>query len=305
MGEARADQEPHRCGNRSAEIRRLLSRQRGVGAYDHICIDLPSNREVTLFKAIARSDLVIIPAQASEPDLREALIIVGDIRDVRETAGRAIPYRLLLTQVYPLRTRVTDFAYAKLERHGLPLFRTALVQRSALPRDVPQRPSADGHRTGEGGRPRNPLAPRRNPRRRRGGAHQPSQGRLTMKLQRPAFLPVTSDINDDQLERLAKEKGVGVMVKPAPAPDEGQGARMPDAPANIAEPPVSGATPRSRMKSVNLELPDYAWTELKIRAAHRQTSVRHIIMAALLQDGFTIADADMIEDGRRLRGKIA
>jgi chromosome partitioning protein len=59
------------------------------------------------------------------------LVIVGDIRDVGETAGRQIPYRLLLTKIFPLRTRVTDFAYRKLERHSLPLFRTALVERSA------------------------------------------------------------------------------------------------------------------------------------------------------------------------------
>lgn len=101
------------------------------GHYDHICIDLPGTREVTLYKALARADLVVIPAQASEPDLREALVIVGDIRDVGETTGRAIPYRLLLTKIFPLRTRVTDFAYAELERHGLPLFRTALVERAA------------------------------------------------------------------------------------------------------------------------------------------------------------------------------
>ena len=99
--------------------------------HDHICIDLPGNREVTLFKALARSDLVVIPAQASEPDLREALVVVSDIRDVGDTTGRKIPYRLLLTKVYPLRTRVTDFAYAELARLGLPLFRTALVERSA------------------------------------------------------------------------------------------------------------------------------------------------------------------------------
>lgn len=101
------------------------------GDYDHICIDLPGTREVTLFKALARSDLVIIPAQASEPDLREALVVVSDIRDVGDTTGRSIPYRLLLTKIFPLRTRVTDYAYQELERKGLPLFRTALVERSA------------------------------------------------------------------------------------------------------------------------------------------------------------------------------
>jgi len=109
----------------------FFSESEKSGAFSHLCIDLPGTREVTLFKALARSDLVIIPAQASEPDLREALVVVGDIRDIVDTTGRSIPYRLLLTKVFPLRTRVTDFAYAELERLGLPLFRTALVERSA------------------------------------------------------------------------------------------------------------------------------------------------------------------------------
>jgi len=109
----------------------FLREQEASGQYDHICIDLPGAREVTLYKALARADLVVIPAQASEPDLREALVIVGDIRDVGETTGRAIKHRLLLTKVFPLRTRVTDYAYAELERHGLPTFRTALVERAA------------------------------------------------------------------------------------------------------------------------------------------------------------------------------
>ncbi len=60
------------------------------------------------------------------------------------------------------------------------------------------------------------------------------------------------------------------------------------------------ATPRSQMKTVNREVPDYVWTELKIRVARSQVSVRHVVMSALIKDGITIKDADMIEDGRRL-----
>ena len=69
----------------------VFRRHEASGVYDHICIDLPGTREVTLFKALARSDLVVIPAQASEPDLREALVVVKDIRDIAETTGR--PFR--------------------------------------------------------------------------------------------------------------------------------------------------------------------------------------------------------------------
>ena len=100
-------------------------------AADHILIDLAGTREATVLKAIARSDLVVIPAQASEPDLREALVVVSDIKDVGEEKGAPVPYRLLLTKMPPLRTRVTDFAYQELARHGLPIFRTVMVERVA------------------------------------------------------------------------------------------------------------------------------------------------------------------------------
>jgi chromosome partitioning protein len=102
-----------------------------AGETDHILIDLAGAREATALRAIARSELVIIPAQASEPDLREALVIATDVRDVAEEKGTAIPYRLLLTKMSPLRTRVTDFVYQELARHGLPMFRTVMVERVA------------------------------------------------------------------------------------------------------------------------------------------------------------------------------
>ncbi len=105
--------------------------QQDSGAFDHILIDLAGTREVTLLKALARADLVVIPAQASEPDMREALVIADDLRDVAETAGREIPYRVLLTKMFPLRTRVTEFAFAELERHKLPRFETVLIERAA------------------------------------------------------------------------------------------------------------------------------------------------------------------------------
>jgi len=109
----------------------LFRERQLAGNTDHILIDLPGAREATALKAIARSDLVVIPAQASEPDLREALVVASDVRDVAEEKGAAIPYRLLLTKMSPLRTRVTDFVYQELTRHGLPVFRTVLVERVA------------------------------------------------------------------------------------------------------------------------------------------------------------------------------
>ncbi|MBJ7532546.1 hypothetical protein JDN40_00075, partial [Rhodomicrobium vannielii ATCC 17100] len=54
-----------------------------------------------------------------------------DIKDVAEEKGTVIPYRLLLSKMPSLRTRVTDFAYLELARHGLPVFRTIMVERVA------------------------------------------------------------------------------------------------------------------------------------------------------------------------------
>ena len=123
-----------------------------------------------------------------------------------------------------------------------------------------------------------------------------------MKSQRAPFAPIAPDIDDDKLERLAAEKGVGAMVKPT-ATGEGQG--RPPMAAKPKEKAADTTTPRSEMKSLNLELPGYVWTELKIRAAQQQTSLKHVVMKALVKDGITIQDADMIEDGRRLRGNRA
>ncbi|MBU2580372.1 MAG: ParA family protein [Alphaproteobacteria bacterium] len=101
-----------------------------VGGFDHVLIDLAGTREATLLKAMARSDLVIVPAQASEPDLREALVIIDDIRDVVEAGAKGVQYRLLLTKLFPLPTRVTMFAHREIARHKMLRFATGLVERA-------------------------------------------------------------------------------------------------------------------------------------------------------------------------------
>lgn len=128
---------------------------------------------------------------------------------------------------------------------------------------------------------------------------------MDQQSQRKPFQPINDDL-DDRMERLAADKGVGKKQKP-PAGNGGAPAH-----AAVARPQTteltdvpaadSGATPRSRMKGSNLELPDYLWTDLNIHAARIQTTVRHVTMAALKDAGFAINSDDMIEDGQRVRG---
>lgn len=104
-------------------------RAAGQGGADHIFIDLAGVREITLMKAIGKADLVVIPSQHSEPDVRQAMTIVSDIQDIEETLGRAVPYRVLFTKVRPLRTRLDQFIEEELGREGINRFSTVLVDR--------------------------------------------------------------------------------------------------------------------------------------------------------------------------------
>jgi hypothetical protein len=125
------------------------------------------------------------------------------------------------------------------------------------------------------------------------------------KPTRPAFQSLELDPIDVRLDAKAAEKGIPTLVAPkaqAPLVEE-----LPDPPepAVPVHRPGRGvppqATPRSRMKALKIDLPDYAWVALKKRAAEQMTSLRHVIMVALRAEGIHINDVDMNEDGRRLR----
>jgi len=125
------------------------------------------------------------------------------------------------------------------------------------------------------------------------------------KQNRPDFQSVEIDEIDSRLEQKALEKGIPTLVTPKAG--EGQAFNQPvdesrDQRQKPRKPSRAQATPRARMRSLNIELPDYAWVELKTKAARQMVSVRHLIMSALIETGIEIKDEDMIEDGRRLRG---
>jgi len=121
---------------------------------------------------------------------------------------------------------------------------------------------------------------------------------------RPAFQSVElDDPIDARLEAKAAEKGIPTLVSPKaeePAPAAAVEA-TPAAPSKTLRTAPKQATPRSRMKGLKIQLPDYVWVAVKKRAAEDMVSLRHIIMLALRDKGIPINDADMIEDGRRFR----
>ena len=97
---------------------------------------------------------------------------------------------------------------------------------------------------------------------------------------KPAFQSVELDPIDLRLEAKAVEKGIPTLVTQK----------------------LEATEPAPDMKPLNTEVPGYTWTSLKIRAAQEMTSVRYIVLSALRDAGIDVRDADLVEDGRRLRG---
>ncbi len=151
----------------------------------------------------------------------------------------------------------------------------------------------------------------------------------------PILRPARAAAEDDLLEALATRKGIARLQNPeeaaaaraaatSPAPEDIAAEAMAAPSAPVSAPAAAPApaprpeprrappaaerqkpTPRERMKSMNLELPDYAMRALKELALRESCSVRHVIMRALAKEGIAIRPADLIADGRRLRGKNA
>jgi hypothetical protein len=119
------------------------------------------------------------------------------------------------------------------------------------------------------------------------------------KPPRPAFQALELEGIDTRLEAKAAEKGIPTLLAPKleAGHSEVQASKPPEAQNALPDQP----TPRARMKGLKVELPDYVWVAIKKRAAEEMVSLRHVVMTALRAQGIVIADADMIEDGRRLR----
>lgn len=55
-------------------------------------------------------------------------------------------------------------------------------------------------------------------------------------------------------------------------------------------------------RPIKLEVTDALFESLTVAAAQKKVTKRYLILAALRDAGYSVADADFIEDGRRLRG---
>lgn len=98
-----------------------------------VIVDLEGTASRMVSRAITRSDLVLIPMQASAVDAAQAARAVGLVREEEQIIGRPIPIRVLLTRTSPqIATKNEKLIIDELRSAGVPMLKTHLHQRTAF-----------------------------------------------------------------------------------------------------------------------------------------------------------------------------
>ncbi len=102
-------------------------------ARQFVIVDLEGTASRMVSRSITRSDLVIIPMQASAVDAAQAARAVGLVREEEQVIGRSIPLRVLFTRTSPqIPTKNEKLIIDELRAAGVPMLTTALNQRTAF-----------------------------------------------------------------------------------------------------------------------------------------------------------------------------
>jgi chromosome partitioning protein len=111
----------------------LPALRKAQGENDLVVIDLPGGSSTLALKALHRSNFVLIPCQATLPDVRDAIKTVEQIDDAQDLASTKIARSLIWTRVMPgFESRSAKHVRQSIEGQGVPVFRTSMMQRAAL-----------------------------------------------------------------------------------------------------------------------------------------------------------------------------
>lgn len=100
---------------------------------DVVLVDLPGGSSTLALKALQRSVFVLIPCQASLPDVRDAVKTVAQVDDAQDLARAPIARALIWSRVLPgFESRSARHVRETVQGRGLPLFDTALMERAVF-----------------------------------------------------------------------------------------------------------------------------------------------------------------------------
>lgn len=102
-------------------------------ARQFVIVDLEGTASRMVSRAITRSDLVLIPMQASAVDAAQAARAVSLVREEEKVVRRSIPYRVMFTRTSPqIPTKNEKLIIDELRTKGIPVLTNHLNQRTAF-----------------------------------------------------------------------------------------------------------------------------------------------------------------------------
>ncbi len=108
--------------------------RKAEGESEVVIVDLPGGSSTLALKALHRSHFVLVPSQASLPDIRAAMKTVAQIDDAQELARSSIARAIFWTRVLPgFESRSARHVRESVEGEGqVPILKTALMERAAF-----------------------------------------------------------------------------------------------------------------------------------------------------------------------------
>jgi chromosome partitioning protein len=102
---------------------------------DVVVCDLQGTASVAMIHAIHYADLVLIPVQPSNDDLKSAHSTARHVAQAGKSARREIPYRIVISRASTgFQPEVEKVVEAALENAGIPRLRTPVFERTAFKR---------------------------------------------------------------------------------------------------------------------------------------------------------------------------
>jgi chromosome partitioning protein len=107
--------------------------KKAEGEQDIVLIDLPGGSSTLALKALQRSHFVVVPTQASLPDVRDALKTMAQIDDAQDLARAPIARVMVWTRLLPgFESRSARHVRESLEGQGGEVIKAALMERAAF-----------------------------------------------------------------------------------------------------------------------------------------------------------------------------
>jgi chromosome partitioning protein len=111
----------------------LTALRQAEASQDLVLIDLPGGSSTLALKALQRSHLVLVPTQASLPDVRDAVKTIAQIDDAQELARTPIARAIVWTRLLSgFESKAARHVRETLEGRDLPILRSALMERAAF-----------------------------------------------------------------------------------------------------------------------------------------------------------------------------